>query len=146
MKLPEHVTRVLNGGHLLHVVCLPTGCTYKQVCDVYVAYTLHQYGAQPVVVFDDHDNYTSTKTAELFHSTMQMPVANVVEDSCSNCMELSDLIAGKRFYTMYTRSANILSLSPLFKLESLPQTATAAKLNSDWAYRTLQQWSVTICL
>ena len=34
-------------------------------------------------------------------------VANVGEDSCSNGMEPSDLIAGKRFYTMYTRSVNI---------------------------------------
>ena len=72
VKLPEHVTRVLNGGHLLHVVCWPTGSTYKQVCDVYVAYTLHHYGAQQVGVFDDHDKSASTKTAELFHSTMQM--------------------------------------------------------------------------
>ena len=56
VQLPEHVKCVLHGGHLLHVVCWPTGFTYKQVCDVY------HYGAQPVVVFDDHDNSTSTKT------------------------------------------------------------------------------------
>ena len=54
VKLPEHAKCVLHGGHLLHMVCWPTGSTYKQVCDVYVAYTLQHYGAQPVVVFDDH--------------------------------------------------------------------------------------------
>ena len=63
VKLPEHAKYVLRGGHLLHVVCWPTSSTYKQVCDVYVAYTLHHYGAQPVVVFDDHDNSTSTKNS-----------------------------------------------------------------------------------
>ena len=72
MKLPEHAKCVLHGGHLLHVVCWPTGSNDKQVCDVYVAYTLHHYGAQPVVVFDDHDNSTSTKTADHFHSTVKM--------------------------------------------------------------------------
>ena len=66
VKLPEHVPRVLNGGLLLHVVCWPTGSTYMQVCDVYVAYTFHHYGAQPVVVFNNHDNSTSTKTADDF--------------------------------------------------------------------------------
>ena len=59
VKLPEHAKCVLHGGHLLHMVCWPTGSTYKQVCDVYVAYTLQHYGAQPVVVFDDHDNSTN---------------------------------------------------------------------------------------
>ena len=34
----------------------PTGSTYKQACDVYVAYTFHHYVAQSVVGFDDHGN------------------------------------------------------------------------------------------
>ena len=72
MKLPEHAKCVLHGGHLLHVGCWTTGSTYKQVCDVYVAYTLHHYGAQPVVVFEDHDKSTSTKTADHFHPIVQM--------------------------------------------------------------------------
>ena len=86
------------------------------------------------------------KQLTTFNEPCRCCKCRVGEDSCSNGMEPSDLIAGKRFYTMYTRSVNILSLSPLFKLESLPPTATAAKFNSHRAYRTLQQWSVTICL
>ena len=38
----------------------------------YYYYTLQHYGAQPVVVFDDHDNSTSTKTADHIHSTVYM--------------------------------------------------------------------------
>ena len=72
VKLPEHAKCVVHDGHLLHVVCWSTGSTYKQLCDVYVAYTLQHYGAQPVVVFDDHDNSTSTKTADHIHSTVYM--------------------------------------------------------------------------
>ena len=73
MKLPEHhVKYVLHGSHLLRVVCWPTSSSYKQVCDFYVAYTLHHYGAKPVVVFGDHDNSTSTKTSDHFHTTVQM--------------------------------------------------------------------------
>ena len=43
-------------------------------------------------------------------------------------------------------SLDIISRSPIFILESLPPTATAAKFNSYRAYRALQQRSVTICL
>ena len=54
VKLPQHAKYVLDGSHLLHVVPWPTGTTYKQVCNVYVAYTVYHHGAHSVVSFDGY--------------------------------------------------------------------------------------------
>ena len=43
-------------------------------------------------------------------------------------------------YILYTRSVSRSALSSVFKLESLPQTAAAAKFHSCRAYIAVQQW------
>ncbi len=62
--LPQHCKCALDGGDLLHVVPRPTTATYKQVCEVYVNYTVQHYGVQSVVVFDGYGSSASTNAAE----------------------------------------------------------------------------------
>ena len=64
MRLPQHCKCVLDGGHMLHVVHLPTAATNKQVWEAYVTYTVQHYGGQSVVVFDGYGSSASTKAAE----------------------------------------------------------------------------------
>ena len=55
---------VIDGGHLLHSVKWPTGSTYDQVCDAYVAHVLNSYGKDSTVIFDGYNDIMSTKVAE----------------------------------------------------------------------------------
>ena len=66
------------------------------------------------------------------------------KDNCSNCMESSDLHHWINFVspcTLDRLAEHLFTLSPGFKLTSLPPTAAGAKFHSYRAYPVLQQWN-----
>ena len=104
VKLPEHVKRcpVLSLGQL---VPLTSKCAMYMSFTQFVTMQACHYVAKSVVVFEDRGNYTSTKTAEYFHSTVEYVCRlwQIWEKySCLNCMEPSDLPSVKNVVTPCT--------------------------------------------
>ena len=64
----ENVQYVLDGGALLHRIPWPRGSTFDSVCQMYVAYVTHKYGAA-VVVFDGYKDEPATKDATQLRRT-----------------------------------------------------------------------------
>ena len=59
---------MLDGGALLYRIPLPRGSTFDSVCQMYVAYVTHRYGAA-VVVFDGYTDEPATKDATQLRRT-----------------------------------------------------------------------------
>lgn len=58
--IPNIVTHVIDGGHLLHRLPWPRGSTYDDICSMYVKYVNKMY-PRAIVVFDGYGGGPSTK-------------------------------------------------------------------------------------
>ena len=53
---PQNPLYVVYGGHLLHSVVWPVGCTYANIINEYVAFVLNTCSNSAVVCFDGYDD------------------------------------------------------------------------------------------
>lgn len=72
VNVPLHCPHyVVDGGYLLHSVKWAQGCTYDEVCDLYVTYVVNNYGADCTIIFDGYNEMMSTKVTEQRRRTVQ---------------------------------------------------------------------------